>query len=123
MLIDGTFANYKSSVKNIYRSIKRGRKIVIWYFYLDPKIAWDLTRKREIVEGRPIRKQDFIESFFNSIEDVDKAKSIHGDKLEVNILIRNNIDYKDSKIYYNVKSIDSHVSLDYSKEALRKILK
>src|SRR3989344_6096985 len=58
VLIDGTFAHYDPSLKNIQRSLNHRRPVKIWYLYLDPKIAWDFTRKREKLEGRPIKKED-----------------------------------------------------------------
>ena len=63
-ILDGTFAHLETSRKNIIRSIKHNRRIVVYYLYLAPKTAWAFTQKRERLEGRKISRELFIDSFF-----------------------------------------------------------
>lgn len=116
-LIDGTFAHYKSSIKNIQRSIDHGRPIDIWYLYMDPKKAWDFTRKREKLEGRPIKKEDFINAFFSAKENVNKVKQEYGKKITLNLVIKDS-----NKLYLNIDNIDNYLTIGYNSEELNKKL-
>lgn len=81
-IIDGTFAHFESSIKNIERSVsdKYQRITEIYYIYQAPEIAWDFTKKREETQRRKIHKNTFINSFFSSFENVVKAKQMYGKK-------------------------------------------
>lgn len=120
-IIDGTFAHYPTSRKNIERSLVHNRQVEIYYIYQDPKIAWDFTRKREKLEGRNIRKDDFIYAFFSAQENVNKAKEEFGKQITLNLIIkdiRNNID----KTKLNIDRVDHHLSTEYNKDILKDIL-
>lgn len=121
-LIDGTFAHYDSSVKNIERSVKYGRPVKIWYLYLDPRIAWDYTRKREVLEGRPIKKEDFINAFFLAKENVNKAKRQFGKTVDLNLVIKDFSNSQNNKLQLNVENIDNYITIGYNAEQLNKIL-
>lgn len=54
-ILDGTFA-YADVVQNIERSLKRARRVEIWFVYQDPKTAWAFTKAREVVESRRVAK-------------------------------------------------------------------
>jgi len=47
VLIDGTLCNYDKACENINRSLKRSRKISIFYIYQDPLIAWEFVKKEK----------------------------------------------------------------------------
>jgi len=122
-LIDGTFAHYNSSIKNIERSVKKyGRSVKIWYLYLDPRIAWDITRKREKLEGRPIKKEDFINAFFLAKENANKAKKQFGKLVELNLVIKDIRNLKKNKLQLNIANIDNYMTIGYNRDQLTKIL-
>ncbi len=58
-LLDATFADFDKSYQNITRCLHHHRKIGITYIYQDPLVAWEFTKKREKVEGRPVPKNTF----------------------------------------------------------------
>lgn len=116
-IIDGTFAHYDTSVKNIKRSLKRNRKVEIWYLYLDPKVAWDFTRKREKLEGRPIRKEDFIHALFSAKDNVNRAKAEFEKQIEVNLVIKS-IE-KSNQLHLNIDNIDNYLSISYNRAELQ----
>ena len=78
-LLDGTLSNQGIAKKNIDRALVRGRKIIVYFVYKDPLVAWDFTKKREKVEGRNIPKESFINQYFGSIETINALKAEYGD--------------------------------------------
>lgn len=125
VLIDGTFSHYESSIKNIKRSIQHKRTVEIWYLYLDPKIAWDLTRKRERIEGRPIKKEDFISSFFYAKDNVNKVKKEFGKYVKLNLVKKdkNKVDnFNKYKLELNIDKVDNYLTIGYNTSQLNKIL-
>lgn len=119
-IVDGTFAHYETSIKNIKRSLKRNRKVEIWYLYLDPKVAWDFTRKREKLEGRPIRKEDFINAVFSAKENVNRAKLEFGKQIELNLVVKSIVD--SNELHLNIDNVDNYLSISYNRTELEKIL-
>ncbi len=121
-IIDGTFS-YAGAMENIERSLNRGRKIQIWYVYQDPIRAWEFTKAREIKETRHVSKETFIKGFMESRINVRKAKLQYGNKVQVNILIK---DYEknteDIWLNVTVQELDQKAGQVYSEETLQKIL-
>lgn len=117
VVVDGTLRNYEKANANVERSMKRGRKVEIFYVYQDPEIAWDFTRKREVVEGRNIPKEAFIDSFFLSRENVLKLKGDFCDDVSVHVVLKN-MTNDDEEIFYDVADVDSYVKTRYTRNAL-----
>jgi len=120
-LVDGTFASYKLSYNNILRCIHDVRKVGIWYLYQDPLIAWDLTKKREKLEGRIVPKKTFIEAFFSAKENVNQIKNVFGNEVEVNLVIKNE-DQTIRRVEFNIQNVDSYLKLSYNKRDLESLL-
>ncbi len=120
-LLDGTFAHYEISARNIERAVKRGRDVIVCYVYQDPLKAWEFTQKREKVEGRMVPKDAFINAFLNARKNVVKMKETYKDKIKVFLIIKDySNDVKDS--YFDV-NIDSYLKTSYTKINLESILK
>lgn len=131
ILLDGTFGNNFSTVKKIIKqSISRKRINMIFYIYLDPIVAWEFTKARELLEGRNIQKDKFIEQFFKSRDNVQRAKDKFGDSVMVNLVLKNksnnleDIKFNVSNIkeYFNEYEIKGLVKT-YSIEELNQMLK
>jgi len=120
-LLDTTFSDYKKARDNVARSLKHGRIVSIQYLYQDAKIAWDFTKKREEIEKRGIPVDFFVESLFSAKENVDRIKAEFGDKLTLDLIIK---DYTNNSLTteFNISSIDSHLKIEYTKDELKKIL-
>lgn len=120
-ILDGTFANYTKAFSNVERSLKRGRAVVILYVYQDPKIAWQFTQARELVEGRRIPKDAFIEQFFAARANVNQIKKSFGSKIIIWLIKK---DHGGDNVWseLNVMSVDEHIPLRYTQDILKKIL-
>jgi hypothetical protein len=120
-ILDGTFSNYDISCDNIKISVNKNRKVLIFYLYQDPIIAWGFTKKREILEGRNIPKESFIRQLFMAKENVNKVKEIFGKKVQI-YLIDNDFITGLKKMSINIDNIDNHISIRYTKSELESVL-
>jgi predicted ABC-type ATPase len=120
VLLDGTFA-YERAMENIERSLKHNRRVVIYYLYQDPSVAWKFTQIREAKEGRRVSMEIFINSFLRARENVALAKTHFGDKIIINLIIKN-FTTNFEQVYTNADSIDKYIPKMYTKEELEKLL-
>ena len=116
-LLDSTFSSETMARKNIERSLKRKRAVVILFVYQPPLQAWHFVQKREQVEGRRIRPEDFAEKFCASREVVDKMKKEFQKKITVRLICKN-IDGTEKFYRKNVERIGDHISEKYNEEQI-----
>lgn len=108
-------------MENIERSLKRDRRVIIYYLFQDPTVAWKFTKIREETEGRRVSKEVFIHSFLRARENVNEAKEHFGEKIELNMIFKdftNNFE----KVFPNIGSIDKYLPKVYTKKELEEIL-
>jgi hypothetical protein len=117
-LFDGTFSNEIYAIDNIKRSIKKDRKVQIFYLFQDPVNAWELTLARQRKDGRVVPMDIFIDDYFLAKEIVNKVKSIFLDKIGVDLIIR---DYTTGQVksFFNIKNIDNYLKLPYNRATLK----
>lgn len=116
-LLDATFADYGKSHQNITRCLHRDRKIGITYIYQDPLVAWDFTKKREKVEGRPVPKETFINAFFTAKENVDKIKKEFGNQVQLDLVIKN-VNQGVQKTEFNIDQVANFLKIEYTSQTL-----
>lgn len=124
-VFDGTFSNYEKATENIRRSLKRGRKVTIYYVYQQPKIAWRFTQAREVSEGRNIPKTAFIEKFLGARDVVRRIRLEFGDEVVINLAKKDLDNFAiENTIEITSKggSIDDFLPETYTKEELEKLL-
>lgn len=119
-ILDGTF-NHDKALANVTRCISKKYAVQIHYLFQKPEVAWRLTQDREIVEGRGIDKEVFIEHFCGSINKVREAIDKFGDDIKVVVVER---DYNDDfqSIHVNEKNIERYLPKSYNKRGLKKLL-
>ena len=82
-ILDGTFA-YERAMENIERSLKHKRRVVIYYLFQDPIVAWTFTKAREEKRRQESLKGSIYLLFFvRARENVSAAKEHFGDKVEL----------------------------------------
>ena len=64
---------------------------MVFYVFLEPKVAWDFTLKREALEGRRISKEVFVNHLFNSYKTVDSLKEAFGDQITLYLIDKKSI--------------------------------
>ncbi len=87
-VLDGTLSNFKIANENISRSLKRNRYVQLLYVYLSPEKAWEFVQAREKKEGRKIPPDRFIEQYFMARQNVNQLKQIYGNKIKVDLLLK-----------------------------------
>jgi len=120
-ILDGTLSNFDKAKTNIERSLKKRRPIQILYVYQKPQLAWDFVQKREKVEGRRILLKDFVTQYFSSRQVVYDLKREFGDRIKVDLLIKDN-DGATRSYHANTNSIDSYIREKYNESSLRDML-
>jgi len=128
-LLDGTLSNIEIARKNIDRALDRSRKVLIYFVYKDPVIAWDFTQKREKIEGRNIPKESFVNQYFGSIETINLLKSQYGKQIQIDLVQlatptpnSNTPLITDYKFEFNISNIDGYIKTRYSKSKLMELL-
>lgn len=58
-ILDGTLS-HEQGYKNIQKALKAGYYVQIVYIVQTAKMAWELTKDRELVKKRAIRKEGFV---------------------------------------------------------------
>ncbi len=124
--VDGTFSDYGHAYQNINKVVEQYGIAMVCFVFQHPSIAWHFTQLREAVEGRNIQKKDFIEKFLGAKETVNKIKSEFGDKVTLNVILK---DYKDTrenkavaKVFNNVSKVEECFDFDYTKADIERIL-
>jgi predicted ABC-type ATPase len=120
-VFDGTLSKIDIARENIQRSLKRNRFVQIFYVYQDPIQAWDFVKKRELVEGRRIKKEHFIGHYFSARDTVNAIKKEFGIRIQVDLLVKN-IDGSDQYYMENIDIIDNYVKERYSVATLEDVL-
>lgn len=120
-LLDGTLSHYDKALKNIQRSLKKGRIVQILYVYQAPMQAWHFVQAREASEGRRIRPEDFVEQYFAARVAVNRLKTELGKDVRLDLLMKNN---DNSRRFYQagVDQIDYHIPEQVSREDLEREL-
>ncbi len=120
-VFDGTLSRFKIAKENIQRSIDHGRFVQIFYVYQDPIQAWNFVQKRELLEGRRIEKEHFIEQYFAARDSVNCLKKEFGEKIKVDLLVKN-IDGSDNYYKENIDIIDNYVPESYNVDTLKNMI-
>lgn len=120
-LLDGTLSNYDIARKNVERSLKRGRFVQILYVYQEPALAWEFVKVRELVDGRRILPEHFIQQYFAARNVVNQLKVDFGKEIVVTVLLKN-LDGSDKVYKANVDNIDNHIPEKYSEDDLLELI-
>jgi hypothetical protein len=126
-IIDSTFSEFTRAKHNIDKVLIKYPVVSISYIFQHPLIAWHFTQIREAVEGRNIRKIDFINKFLGARETVNRVKKAYGKKVQLNLVLK---DYKDTqsnkaveKVFNSVSNVKECIDFPYTKESLERLLK
>lgn len=124
-LMDGTLSNYDKARQNIQRSLKRERTVLVFYLYQKPEIAWKFTMEREIVEGRNIPQEAFVDKFLAAQSNVERILEEFGAKISVFLVKKNFETNKVENVIElepNERPIDEYIEKRYTKNELEELL-
>lgn len=124
-VFDGTFSKYEKALKNIQRSLNKGRQTVIFYVYQHPATAWEFTKKREQAEGRSIPKESFIDQFFGAMDTIKRIRNTFNEEVVI-FLVKKDYEINTVENVVAIKqkgpSIDDFIKESYTKDQLQKML-
>jgi len=81
--------------------------------------AWEFVKKREAIEGRRIRGDDFVNQYFAAREVVNRLKAEFRGAVRVDLLLKN-IDGTSRMYRSSVHNIDSHVPERFTRQYVEK---
>jgi Zeta toxin len=119
------FISWTKIKVRIYLKPNKNRKVVIFYVYQHPTVAWQFTEKREKAEGRNIPKKAFIEQFIDAKITINRIRKEFGNEVDIALVKK---DYKKNtvetviNIKQNRQSIDDFIKDSYTKKELESIL-
>ena len=118
-ILDATFA-VLSAEKNIIRTLKNGYRVTLFYVYQEPLVAWNFTKERELVEGRVVPKDTFINAFFQARKNIEKVKERHPE-VTLHIIIK---DYQNniSEVHFDAENIRLVLPQKYTEQQLEELL-
>jgi hypothetical protein len=122
VVLDGTFALKEKGFSNVERSLSHNRLVEIYYLFQEPEVAWDFTKKREVLEHRRITKEVFIRAFFAAHENVAEAKARFGDKIRLNVVVKDIRDPSTYRVGLNAAGVDQFIPWTYSHDTLTETL-
>lgn len=120
-ILDGTLSNFDIAKKNISRSLDRERDVDIFYVFQEPEISWKFVLAREVIEGRRILPETFVDQFFSSRSCVNLLKQEFGDKISVNLVVKN-YDQSVGNVLFGIQSIDEHIGNAYNPRDLLELI-
>ncbi|MFC3034467.1 zeta toxin family protein [Pseudoalteromonas fenneropenaei] len=120
-ILDSTLSSFSKAKDNIERSLKRGRYVQIIFVYQEPEQAWCLVKAREIVEGRRVPPDVFVNQFMESQRVVSELKQVFKHNVDI-IFIEKNIDGINENPHFNVSDIDALLRKKYNRESLEAIV-
>lgn len=121
-VLDGTLCNLEKAELNITRSLRKDRQCVVMFVYQKPELAWRFVQAREKKEGRRIPPEIFVEQFFTAKDVVNALKAKFGNRLQVNLLIKNT-DASLQSHKEDIDSIDDDLHDGYDRVGLLKYIK
>jgi len=123
-ILDGTFWKQSKAIENVNRSLTKNRLVCIFYIYQPPQVAWNFTKKREMLEGRNIPKHAFIEQFIGSRKTVNYIRSKYREGVMI-FFVEKNYEQNTIQKFTEIlpgETIDQYISNIYTKSALNKML-
>ncbi|HCE2108561.1 zeta toxin family protein [Vibrio parahaemolyticus] len=120
-ILDSTLSSLEKAKDNIQRSLKRNRYVLIIFVYQEPEQAWCLVKAREIVEGRRVPEEVFVNQFMESQRVVSELKKLFQNQVDI-IFIEKNIDGRNERPHFNVSDIDALLRKKYNRESLEAIV-
>ena len=120
-LLDGTFSKMKIAEKNIERSLRKGRSVLIIFVYQKPELAWEFVKAREVIEGRKILPEHFIEQYFGCQTVIASLKEKYGNGIRVDLVLKDN-DGKMQDCKVNITALKPYLKSTYTECEVRNIV-
>lgn len=120
-LLDGTLSSIDVARKNIKRSLRKQRGVLILFVYQPPELAWEFVQAREQEEGRRILPSTFITQFLGAQQVIRELKQEFDGHIRVDLLIKSN--RGTSRSYHdNVSAIENHLPKKYTRKELESLI-
>jgi len=113
--LDGTFSHAKGT-ENIARALNHGFEVNLFFVYQDPGTAWEITKARKLVTGRPIEREGFMEACRNVIPNIQNViqEFRYHNKFFVSVVKKDNFEQETYQYLDEPKIVDSYLKKAYN---------
>jgi hypothetical protein len=118
-VLDGTFGSERA-LDNVRSALKR-HKVLLYYVWKEPVLAWQHTKDRQVVTKRGIDKNGFIVAYEHVPANLLAVREKFGEKISF-AAIRKDPDSDSFQMTENDEIIDELLKMSYTKEDLERIL-
>lgn len=118
-ILDGTFGS-RRAVDNVRSALKRHR-VVIFYVWKEPSVAWQHTKDRQLVIKRGVDKDGFIEACINIPLNLGSVREKFDDKIFF-AAIKKDMKSDDFQMTRDNAEIDKLLELSYTRDNLERTL-
>jgi adenylylsulfate kinase-like enzyme len=116
-LLDGTLSNLDRARKNVKRSLRKKRSVLIMYVYQSPLLSWEFVQAREAAEGRRIPAKQFIDQYFAARDVVNALKDEFRADIKVDLLFKPS-DATPKTVHQGIDRIDTQVPEQFTRAQL-----
>lgn len=116
ILLDGTFAHHKA-LQNIQRAFDHNYSARIYFICPDPLTAWQKTQERETVEKRSIKASDFVEAYFQLLENLHRVCETFKDSAPISVVLKHE-DNRLKEIIENIGRVENYLNPALTRQEL-----
>jgi predicted ABC-type ATPase len=112
--LDGTFSHQKG-IENIARALKRDYEVSLFFVDQDPALAWEITKARRTLTGRPIERDGFVRACQNIVPNVQNAIKTFHDNPNFFVSVIKKDGFKNFNYIDERQQVDKHLKLVYNR--------
>jgi UDP-N-acetylglucosamine kinase len=118
-ILDGTFSR-EVSLENLDRALKAGYKVKIYLIVQEPQVAWQFTKSRELVEKRCINRNEFIDTYFMLMKNLNSLQKT-SKNVTISIILKDSKN-KEGRRIEDVENVLDHLPEILTREELEKMI-
>jgi predicted ABC-type ATPase len=112
--LDGTFSHSKGA-ENIARALKHGYEVSLFLVDQNPALAWQITKARRVLTGRPIEHAGFVHTCHNVVPNVQNAIKTFRDQPNFFVSIIKKDDLNKYEYLDAPEQVDNYLKTVYNK--------
>lgn len=118
-VLDGTFGSSRA-IDNIRSSLKR-HKVIVYYVWKEPSLAWQHTKDPQLITKRGVNKSGFIDACINVPKNLQSVRQKFNDKISI-AAIKKDLKSDNFQMTRDGAEIDKLLEVRYTRNNLEMII-
>lgn len=118
-VLDGTFGSHQA-VENVRSALKRHR-VVIFYVWKEPSLAWQHTLDRQLVTKRGIEKEGFTDTCVSVAHNLRQVRKKFTHKVSI-IAIKKDLTSDSFEMVHSAADIDALLEVKYTRDDIERTI-